>query len=110
MVSATTPALSVLAIAVPDPTKLMLTGLAEELALDTTSVVVAVCDNVPLVPVTVSVEVPADVLDPTVTVIVELPAPEMVVGENAAVAPVGNPLAPSVTVPVKPFCAVTVAV
>jgi len=48
-----------------------------------------------------------DVVD---TVIVELPDPLTEVGLKVAVAPVGNPLALNVTVPVNPPEGVTVAV
>jgi len=76
----------------------------------TISVTVAVCVTLPLVPVIVNVELPAGVLPPVVTVNVELPAPVTVAGEKPAVAPVGNPLALSVTTPPKPFSAPTLAV
>src|ERR1700736_5137631 len=59
---ATTPAVSELAIeVVPRPTKSMLIAGAE-LGVPTTSVVVAVCVKEPLMPVIVSVELPAGVL------------------------------------------------
>jgi len=45
-----------------------------------------------------------------VTVNVELPAPVTVAGEKPAAAPVGNPLAPSVTTPPNPFKAPIVVV
>ena len=61
-------------------------------------------------PVTVSVEVAAGVVVPVVTVIVELPLAVIVVGLKLAEAPVGNPLALSVTVPVNPFRAPMVTV
>ena len=82
-------------------------GLA---AAVTTSVTVVVCVMDPLVPLIVSVELPVAVVEATVTVIVEVPEPVTEVGENAAVAPVGNPLAVKATEPVNPFTAVTVAV
>lgn len=64
----------------------------------------------PLVPFTVMVELPVAVVEATVIVMVEEPEPVIVVGENAAVAPVGSPLAANVTVPLNPFTGVTVAV
>jgi len=76
----------------------------------TVSVTVAVCTTLPLVPVIVNVELPAGVLPPVVTVSVELPVPVTVAGEKLAVAPVGSPLALSVTTPANPFTAPTFAV
>src|SRR6267154_5133517 len=64
----------------------------------------------PLTPLSVNVEVPTGVLPVVVTVNVELPAPVTVAGEKLAVAPVGNPLALSVTTPVNPFKAAMLAV
>ena len=64
--------------------------------------------RLPLVPVMVMVEVPVGVVLAVVTVSVEVPLPLMVPGEKLAVAPVGNPLALRVTVPVNPFRAPTV--
>jgi hypothetical protein len=68
------------------------------------------CVKIPLVPVIVNVEVPTGVLPAVVTVKVEFPAPVTVAGEKLAVAPVGNPLALSVTTPVNPFNAAMLAV
>jgi len=77
----------------------------------TPSVTVAVCTAVPLVPVTVNVEFAPGVVEVVLTVMVEVPAPPvMVAGLNEAVAPAGRPLTVGVTVPVNPFCAVTVTV
>jgi len=45
-----------------------------------------------------------------VTVIVELPEPFTEVGLKMALAPDGRPDAPKVTMPLKPFCGVTVIV
>jgi len=73
-------------------------------------VTVVVCVTLPLTPLTVNVDVPTGVLPAVVTVNVELPAPVTVAGEKLAVAPVGNPLAPSVTIPPNPFKAPTLAV
>jgi hypothetical protein len=63
-----------------------------------------------LVPVMVSVEVAAGVALPVVTVMVEVPLVVTVGGEKLAPAPLGKPVAPSVTVPVKPFWGLTVIV
>ncbi len=76
----------------------------------TTSVTVAVWTVAPLVPVMVIVDVPTGVVPSVVTVKVEDPDVVTDVGLKVAVAPVGNPLAVKVTVPVKPFRAVIVAV
>jgi hypothetical protein len=72
-------------------------------AAATVSVTVVVWVTLPLTPLSVNVEVPTGVLTAVVTVNVELPAPVTVAGEKLAVAPVGNPLALSVTAPVNPF-------
>ena len=77
---------------------------------ETTRVVVVECVRLPLVPVMVSVDVPAAVVLAVVTVSVEVPLPLSVAGEKLAVAPVGNPLALRVTVPVNPLSAPTVTV
>jgi hypothetical protein len=79
-------------------------------AATTVKLTVVVCTTLPLVPVIVSVVVPAGVLLLVVTVSVELPAPVTVAGEKLGVAPVGNPVALSVTTPPNPFNAPTVAV
>jgi hypothetical protein len=79
-------------------------------AAETTREVVVECMRLPLVPVRVSVEVPMGVVLTVVTVSVEVPLPLIVAGEKLAVAPVGNPLALRVTVPVNPFSARTVTV
>ena len=76
----------------------------------TTSVTFAVWDKLPLVPVTVSVKVPAAVELVVVTVKVEEPAPLIEVGLKLADTPVGNPPALSATVPVNPFWAPVVTV
>jgi hypothetical protein len=76
----------------------------------TASVAVVECVRLPLVPVIVSVDVPTGVLPVVVTVNVEFPVPVTVAGEKLAVAPVGNPLALSVTTPVNPFNAPMLAV
>jgi hypothetical protein len=74
------------------------------------SVTVVVCVTLPLTPLSVNVDVPSGVLPLVVTVNVEFPAPVTVAGEKFAVAPVGNPLALSVTIPPNPFKAPTLAV
>jgi len=75
-----------------------------------TKLTVVVCVTLPLTPLSVNVEVPTGVLPVVVTVNVEFPAPITVAGEKLAVAPVGNPLALSVTTPVNPFSAAMLAV
>ena len=79
-------------------------------AAETTREVVVECVRLPLVPVMVSADVPTGVVLAVVTVSVEVPLPLIVAGEKLAVAPVGNPLAPRVTVPVNPFSAPIVTV
>jgi hypothetical protein len=107
---AATPATSVLPMAVPCPTKSTLITPLPAAAAVTDSVTVVACVKLPLVPVIVNVDVPTGVLPVVVTVSVELPAPVTVAGEKLAVAPAGNPLALSVTTPVNPFKAPTLAV
>ncbi len=88
-------------------------GLAERLKSAgpcTTNVTVAVCDRLPLVPVIVSVYVPAGVVVAVETVRVELPEVVTDAGLKLAVAPVGSPLTLRFTVPVKPFRALIVVV
>jgi len=58
----------------------------------------------------VRVYVPATADDVDVRVSVELPDVVMEAGAKAAVTPVGRPVADNATVPVKPFCAATLAV
>jgi hypothetical protein len=76
----------------------------------TTSVTVAVWLSAPLVPVIVSVKLPVGVLVVVVTVKVLLLEPVIEVGLNEPLAPLGSPLTPRLTVPLKPLSAVTVAV
>jgi hypothetical protein len=76
----------------------------------TVRVTVVLCVRLPLTPVRVRVYAPAGVEVEVVTVSVDEPPPVIVVGLNAAVAPVGNPLALKVTTPVKPLTAVVVKV
>jgi len=76
----------------------------------TTRLAIAVCVRLPLTPWIVRVDVPTFVLAVVVTVSVELPVPVTVAGEKLAVAPPGNPLAPSVTTPPNPFNAPIVVV
>ena len=79
-------------------------------AVETTRVLVVECVRLPLVPVMVSVDVPAAVVLAVVTVSVEVPVPLIVAGEKLGVAPVGNPLALSVTGPLNPLSAPTLTV
>jgi hypothetical protein len=73
------------------------------------AVVVRVCP--PLLPEMVSVALAAGVALVVETVIVEeVTRPPMLVGLNDALAPAGNPAAPSVTVPVNPLSRLTVTV
>ena len=77
----------------------------------TTRVTWALCDVVPFVPVMVSVYVPGGVELEVETVSVEEPEPPLTeVGLKLNVAPVGNPLKPKDTVPLKPLIELTVAV
>jgi hypothetical protein len=61
------------------------------------------CDKLPLVPVIVSVWLPAGVEFAVVTVSVDVPEPLIEAGFKLAVVPGGNPLTASDTFPVKPF-------
>jgi hypothetical protein len=99
-------ALAVPANVLPVASASQLTGAAGAL---TTRVTVAVLVIEPLVPVMVRVLLPVAALV-VVMVSVEEPAPEMLVGLNEALAPVGRPLTPRATVPVKPLTAVVVTV
>jgi hypothetical protein len=74
----------------------------------TTSVTLAVCVRFPLVPVMVSVKLPVCAVAVVVTVRVDVPVVE--VGLKLPLAPVPKPVALRSTVPVKPFCGVTVTV
>jgi len=76
----------------------------------TVSVVVAECDTVPLVPVTVSVNVPRCEFRATVTVSVDVPEPVTLAGANDDVPFLGTPLTLSPTEPVKPLSEPTVTV
>ena len=69
----------------------------------TASVTVVLWIRLPHAPCTVRVSFPAGVVFVVVTVRVEEPSIVMDVGLNTAVAPVGNPLALSATVPSKPL-------
>ena len=62
---------------------------------------------VPLVPVTVSGNVPRGVLPLVFTVIVELPGAKTEEGAKVALAPDGRPDADRMTVPPNPPCEVT---
>jgi hypothetical protein len=62
-----------------------------------------VCFKAPLVPVIVRVEEPTGVVPlVVVTVSVELPDPATVAGEKVPTAPAGSPLTLSVTAPLNP--------
>ena len=76
----------------------------------TVSVTVVECVRLPLVPVIVSVGLPAGVLLLVCTVSVALPDPVTVLGLNVPVAPLGNPLTPKLTAPLNPFSAPTFTV
>jgi hypothetical protein len=69
---------------------------------------VAVLDNVPDVPVMVTVDVPvvAAALAVSVNVLVLV----VLLGLKEAVTPLGRPEADKLTLPLKPFCGVTVIV
>lgn len=68
------------------------------------SVKLAGTAKLPLVPVTITLELPmnVDLLYAEVSVSVALPEVLMDVGEKAPVTPAGNPLSEGVTVPVNP--------
>ncbi len=72
------------------------------------SVIVVVRVKVPLVPVTVIVDVPCVADEDAVNVSVLVPVVDA--GANAAVTPVGSPLALSATLPVNPPLGVMVIV
>jgi hypothetical protein len=74
----------------------------EEPPLATVRVTCADCCKLPEAPVMVTGYEPAAVEEEVETVMVEVPAPLTAVGLNVAVAPVGNPLALKVTVPLNP--------
>ena len=76
----------------------------------TTSVTVVECTRLPLVPVMVSVYVPAGVLVLVVTDMLEEPEPVTEAGLKLALAPLGRPLTLKLTTPLNPPDAVTVAV
>jgi len=73
----------------------------------TTRVTAAECDRLPLVPVIVRGYVPTAVVAVVEIVSVELPEPATDAGLKLAVAPVGSPLTLRLTVPVKPFSALS---
>jgi hypothetical protein len=100
LLRATTPATSELPIAVVlEPTKSMLIALLPGEDETTFSVTVAECMIEPLVPVTVIVEAPNNVLADAFTVSTEAPDPLIELGLNEAVAPDGRPLMLNVTTP-----------
>ena len=110
---ATTPAISVDAIATSEPTKSMLIapfGLAAGIALIAliTRLLVTECLKPALVPVINRAKVPAAVFGPVVIVMIDVPLPLIVGGEKLTAAPaLGKPLAFNVTVPVNPLSAPT---
>ncbi len=101
---------------VPDPAVTVCElGVAEMVkfgtgAAFTTRDTAAECTRLPLVPVMIRGYVPAGVAELVETNRVELPEPATEVGLKLPVAPLGNPLTLNVTVPVKPFNAVTLVV
>jgi len=104
-VSPLTAVLVTVYVVLPPITTGCVAGVAVSVKFLTASVTDAVCTSAPLVPVTGIVEFPPGVLAVVVTVMVVVPAPPvMVAGLNVAPAALG------VTVPVKPFTAVTVTV
>src|SRR5262245_64041058 len=105
----TTPALSPTPIEVPLPTKLMLIA-PPTLAVLTISATVAVRMRDPLVPVMVSVPLPAGVFAAVVTINVALPGPVIKAGVKDAVAFAGSPLTVRLTMPANPFSALVVTV
>jgi hypothetical protein len=74
----------------------------------TVRLTVMVCVSVPDVPEMVTVEVPVAAELRAVSVSVLVPA--VLAGLKEAVTPLGNPEADKLTVPVKPFCGLTVIV
>jgi hypothetical protein len=101
---------STLAVKFAEPGSTMLSelGVAENAksgtgaVAATTSVTPTVCCKVPVAPLTVTVELPMGVLAVVVTVIVDVPEALRVGGEKLTVAPLGNPVALNVTVPLNP--------
>src|SRR5580693_7365364 len=77
---------------------------------NTVKATVAVCVTAPLVPVIVSVGLPAGVFPAVIIVKIELPGALREAGANVAVAPVGRPLALRLTDPVNPLMAPTLTV
>jgi hypothetical protein len=71
---------------------------------------VALCVSVPLAPVTVTGYVAAAVEVAVMIVSVDVPEPVTVVDEKLPLTPAGSVPALKITVPLKPFCAVTVTV
>src|SRR5690349_20644086 len=72
----------------------------------TVRVMSVLCAIVPLVPVTVTAETPVVAVFDAVNVSVLAPVVEA--GLNTAVTPIGNPLAPRVTLPANPLVGLTV--
>jgi hypothetical protein len=88
---------------VPPAATELVVGVAETLKSGPETVIDTLAEWVsePLVPVMVIVEVPTGVPLPVVIVRVEVPDVLTLAGENDAVAPDGNPVALSATVPAK---------
>ena len=97
----TAPATSVLPMGVPRPTKSMLIALAVGREVTTFSVKLVDCVVEPLVPVTVTVELPSGVLVEAPSVSTEVPDALIELGLNDGVTPDGRPLMLKVTVPVN---------
>jgi hypothetical protein len=76
----------------------------------TINVVLAECVSVPLVPVTVSVNVPVAALPVVDAVNVDVPEPVTLVGLKLPLPPEPNPPTERFTVPANPFVAVIVVV
>src|SRR5262249_60399509 len=68
-----------------------------------THLTVSLCPTLPLLPVILRFYVPPPPPPPLFPYTAPSPPPVTVPGEKLAVAPAGNPLAPSVTTPVNPF-------
>jgi len=92
-------------VALPPWVTVRKAGVAERLKSGTAPALTtreteAVCERVPLVPVMVPEKLPVAVVAVVLTVMVAEPVAGL--GLKLALAPVGNPLALKVTIPVKP--------
>ena len=105
----TTPATSELPMAFPSPTKSTLITRVEELEVTPRMAVVEWVSE-PLVQVIINVELPVGVLAVVVTVSVDVPEEVMDDGEKVAEVAPGRPVAVKLTVPANPFKADTVTV